>query len=527
MAFSNQKRRKIDSQPLEYNLGMSMEVFPRFFVIEQKTKAKLEDQDDDNDNQQTDQIKQKTQPLTLNRISPFAIQKTIYAHIGEPKSIRKLKSGNILVEITRKAQSQEILTLDKILTVAVTVAPHRYLNSSKGVVKCRDQALFEMDVDDICEELRDQNVVNVERISFRKDNTRIYTHTYILTFGQTVLPKFVKLAYHRCKVDLYIPNPVRCHECQKYGHGKASCRSRYQVCAYCSGRGHDITACSKEGPPKCPSCGEDHSALDKSCSVWLREKEIVRIKYTENISFPEARKKITESIPAFTRKLPYSAVTARPVQKQCRSVLMQAGPGTIPLWPTVDLSSIESGDKIMIPTKYKHQIVSLSTPLDIPSTPSIFDPPPAIQANIKSLPPSASAQAATQNAPMDLDVQALHQKVQESLQQQVKEAPSSPKTDTPRQPSDRSAGGGRGGVAASGGRGSSSKFDQTAKGDKPPDHKKTNSPKSPRNNRPSRVGVGGKKILQCQIKQQFCNGTAEVLNRTTMRLVFSCRHIIQ
>ena len=42
------------------------------------------------------------------------------------------------------------------------------------------------------------------------------------------------------------------------------------------------------------NCGEDHSSYTRSCSVWKKEKEILIIKHTRNIPYPEAQK-IVES----------------------------------------------------------------------------------------------------------------------------------------------------------------------------------------------------------------------------------------
>ena len=45
------------------------------------------------------------------------------------------------------------------------------------------------------------------------------------------------------------------------------------------------------------NCGEKHSADSKECRIWRKEKEILRIKFTRNISFVEARKLVEAPIP--------------------------------------------------------------------------------------------------------------------------------------------------------------------------------------------------------------------------------------
>ena len=72
-----------------------------------------------------------------------------------------------------------------------------------------------------------------------------------------------------------------------------------------SGSDHIELTCSN--PIKCANCQSDHPADSRNCLVWKREKEINTIKYTQNISFPEARK-IVQSQNQFPTKS-YSQVT--------------------------------------------------------------------------------------------------------------------------------------------------------------------------------------------------------------------------
>ena len=39
------------------------------------------------------------------------------------------------------------------------------------------------------------------------------------------LPKYVNSDFTRYKVSLFIPSPLRCAKCQRYGHKAGQCRS--------------------------------------------------------------------------------------------------------------------------------------------------------------------------------------------------------------------------------------------------------------------------------------------------------------
>ena len=93
-------------------------------------------------------------------------------------------------------------------------------------------------------------------------------------------------------MDLYIPNPLRCFSCQKFGHHKDRCRLGKVLCPKC-GKEHSEAICTEE--TSCINCKGPHPAFSKECPVWLKEKKIVKIKTEQNITYPEARRLVEEA----------------------------------------------------------------------------------------------------------------------------------------------------------------------------------------------------------------------------------------
>ncbi|XP_023231152.1 uncharacterized protein LOC111631183 [Centruroides sculpturatus] len=174
----------------------------------------------------------------------------------------------------------------------VTVTPHGSLNSSRGVISEID--LMSEDESNIQIGLSDQGVTAVRRISIRRDGKLIPTKHLILTFDNPTLPSFVTAGYLRCPVRPYIPNPLRCFKCQRFGHSQTSCRGK-SLCAQCGIEGHDSTEC--KSTPHCVNCKDAHPAYSRKCPAWQREKEIQRVKTVKNVSYPEARRMVTPSAP--------------------------------------------------------------------------------------------------------------------------------------------------------------------------------------------------------------------------------------
>ena len=150
---------------------------------------------------------------------------------------------------------------------------------------------------DILDEMKSQEGTAVKRFRVRKDGQMKDTNTFVFTFNTPVLPTTItiKIAFLRVNVDVYIPNPLRCFQCQRYGHHEDKCKNQ-PVCSKCGEPAiHHETLC--KNPTKCVNCGRSQTANSKECKVWLKEKEILRVKFTRNISFSEARKIVESPIP--------------------------------------------------------------------------------------------------------------------------------------------------------------------------------------------------------------------------------------
>ena len=112
------------------------------------------------------------------------------------------------------------------------------------------------------------------------------------------------VGYVRVKVRPYVPSPLRCFRCLRFGHTRDFCRGR-KTCEKCSSNEHVSDECTA-GSPRCVKCDDTqtpHSAFDRSCPALLREKEILALKVTKNLTFREARDQYNATHP----KRPYAS----------------------------------------------------------------------------------------------------------------------------------------------------------------------------------------------------------------------------
>ncbi|GBM59758.1 hypothetical protein AVEN_110028-1 [Araneus ventricosus] len=91
----------------------------------------------------------------LSRLSPSAIEKGLYGIGGSPKSVRRLRSGDLLIETT-SAFKRNLLS-KHFLDYQISVTVHKTLNSCRGVIS--DKGLMMASELEIIEGLSKQSVI--------------------------------------------------------------------------------------------------------------------------------------------------------------------------------------------------------------------------------------------------------------------------------------------------------------------------------------------------------------------------------
>ena len=264
-----------------------------------KKRVRDDDSDTDSDNEMLMNsetnwarfliVESAYEDLPLQKLSPFAIQKGFQATAFEEH--QKTERWLLLGGVWQKGPGPNLLQTNRFIDRPVKVSIHKTLNSSRGVIRCRD--LTDMSEVEIRNELRDQGVVGVNRVTLKKEGEVIPTKNLFMTFGSPDLPKEITVGYLKVKVALFVPNPMRCFNCNKSGHTS----QRWKVAAKCPVCEKDKHEGRCEGPKLCSNCNGPHASSAKDCPVWQKEKEIQRVRVKKIISFPEARQLVQAKTP--------------------------------------------------------------------------------------------------------------------------------------------------------------------------------------------------------------------------------------
>ena len=162
----------------------------------------------------------------LSSLSPFQ-RKEGCDRLGKATRCHKLRDGKIAVEFAEEKDAGRALAATefaytarddrgkRLVKLPISVSAHRTKNSSRGIIYCAD--LEDVSDDDIAEGLSDYGVVSARQIISRRAGTPVATHNIILTFNQVDTPRDVKVCFVRVQVRPYIPSPMRCFKCLKFG----------------------------------------------------------------------------------------------------------------------------------------------------------------------------------------------------------------------------------------------------------------------------------------------------------------------
>ena len=236
--------------------------------------------------------------------SPFKIQREHVKILGaEPHGVTKQCSRELMVELRSKEQERKLEKVKSFLDIPVTVGPHKSLNTSKGVIKHSD---FQ---DCIEEEFVDEFP---DVIYARKGDVRIPTNTIVLTFDCPKPPSSLRAGYLTVPVRPYVPFPMRCFKCHKFGHGEDKCRRTNAVCGHCGKEYADHHQCTAAA--YCINCKGDHPAYSKQCPKFLEEQAILRYRAEHGGTFQQARAAVVVETPRSVSSHTY-AQALRPGQK--------------------------------------------------------------------------------------------------------------------------------------------------------------------------------------------------------------------
>lgn len=225
-------------------------------------------------------------PLPKN---PFIIGTSVEKAAGGPieGATTEAQGTRYTLKVRNPAQVEKLLSMTKLLDgTDIIVQAHPNLNISRCVISCFD--LIHMEEDDILNGLLSQGVIKVQRITKKQNGERVNSPALILTFNKSTYPAHVRIGLLRTSTRPYYPNPLLCYGCFRFGHPRARCPGP-QRCFNCSAE-HQVEECGETA--FCLNCRGSHRPNSRECPVYKQEQQVIRIKVDNNLTYPEARKRV-------------------------------------------------------------------------------------------------------------------------------------------------------------------------------------------------------------------------------------------
>ena len=329
-------------------------------------------------------IKPKDEKVSFRRINIFWPTKYFRSICGaENLKIETPADGSLIVRTQTRAQTKALLKCTNFCEKAVTVSLHPSRNSTKGTIFAPEMRF--MTEAEIMEGLRPEGVSHVRRLTTFRNGERKDTSLLVLTFETTTLPDTLLAGHIRYSVRVFIPNPLRCFACQRFGHSTKFCKQTPR-CKKCGETPHDGSPCS--APIKCLSCNStEHDSSSNECPVWKREKEICAVKVTRGISYPEARRTVEKE-----NHSPSNKTYAKATKPQTATTETQTDP--IPKLPPL---------KVLSPIVTEESAVSTQTaePAEpVAPAPRASNPSPVQNTNTQSHQSVTQAPRTTHSSPV-------------------------------------------------------------------------------------------------------------------------------
>ena len=252
------------------------------------------------------------------------VQLGIRGILGVTEKLEKasfLSDGSLLVKTRNVEQTEKLLKTKTFVDEACTVERDSRLNVSKGTIHAYD--LVDLTESEIVGWLRDFGVVEAKRIVRKKNGKSENTPTIILTFDKPTCPSKLQLDYTTYHVTQYIPNPLLCYQCGRFGRPQARCEND-KICLQC-GQSEHAGSCTR----KCVNCKKvGHSCLSRDCEVWQREKDICKIKVEQDLSYMQAKQQYEKTHEPPVLKA-YATVTRTPSVANKHEQELKAEVGTL------------------------------------------------------------------------------------------------------------------------------------------------------------------------------------------------------
>jgi hypothetical protein len=237
-------------------------------------------------------------------IPPWLIWKSINnACMGSPIEMKTVSRGTkMMVECRSREMAVNLSKLTFIQSrqksFRIKARENLQLGVKQGAVYMPDLANCEDEDADttILNALKNQNpdtgIENFRRLKRKVNGHLVNTGTLVINFRSNTLPTRISCFYLSGLVREFLPDPMRCFRCLKFGHTAKFCKKKEEekLCVNCGDLSHTEKGVMCTRPSFCIHCDSNaHNSASRICPAFIEEKSIVQTKHKLNLTWQQAR----------------------------------------------------------------------------------------------------------------------------------------------------------------------------------------------------------------------------------------------
>lgn len=223
----------------------------------------------------------------INDVGLFALTHGLKKALGDIEMAKILRDGRLLITCKNVGQRDKALKLQSVCKKEASEVRKFGDWGTKGVIS---GIPLGKKLDELRKVIKGGTVLSVKRLQATRNGEKMDSPSVLLEFKEQVLPERVMIGYMSFYVREYVPPPVRCYKCQRYGHIAKICKGK-QRCGKCGGE-HEYGECGESEERKCCNCGGNHTAAYGGCPVRKRAVAIQQVRSSRNLSYAEAVKAV-------------------------------------------------------------------------------------------------------------------------------------------------------------------------------------------------------------------------------------------
>lgn len=188
----------------------------------------------------------------MKKINTFTLTTALANKVGEIIFAKVLNDGNLLIRCENESQVEKALKMKEIGKIKVGNSGRLGVKNgggSKGVIT---GVPMSVGMEEIKKSVKGGKIINAQRLKTTKEGVEKDSETVLFEFDEDNIPKKVFLGFLSYPVREFVPKPLRCFNCQRFGHIARNCKEQRR-CARCGGD-HEYGKCGTGVQPKCCNC---------------------------------------------------------------------------------------------------------------------------------------------------------------------------------------------------------------------------------------------------------------------------------